>query len=181
VGKGWEKVLASKNFGIGFVLLVLGSEVIGGPTPPQIKPLDPVSIPREERLLQISPLIDDIQIKSSDTTIEVFIDARAMVDCYDQSENLVELREGYTRIIPRRSQSKERRNCSKRVRSYTEKIAELDAADPASREIKILGFRGWHERKIATNPMGVMTKAPANQPANTSSLSPAVNSNDQKQ
>ncbi len=142
--------MISKRLGIGFSVLILSAEVFGGPTPPHIpKELPHAGVAnREGRLDEISPLIEDISFVTSPTTLEVFINAWAFTHCYDKQENIVNLKKDYTEIIPRRIRSHPNDPCVKKYSSFREKVAELDINDPRSKDIRILGFRGWHQRNF---------------------------------
>jgi hypothetical protein len=150
VGQGWGRVLISKRLGIGFSVLILSAEVFGGPTPPHIpKEIPPAGVAnREGRLDEISPLIEEISFVTSPTTLEVFIDAWAYTDCYDKQENIVNLKKEFTEIIPRRIRTHPNDSCRNKYTKFHEKVAELDINDPRSKDIRILGFRGWHHRNF---------------------------------
>ena len=142
-------MISKKIMSVGILFMVLCFEAFGGPTPPQSVKADEEylsSASRDSYLVEVSPLIDNISIKSSATTIEVFIEAWAYTDCYDKKDNVVELRSNHTRIIPRLSRTKFNQPCPLKLKKFNVKVAELDAADPASKEIRVLGFRGWHSR-----------------------------------
>jgi putative AlgH/UPF0301 family transcriptional regulator len=38
--------------------------------------------------------------------------------------------------------------CREKLRAFSTKVAELDIKDPQSKEIRVLGFRGWHIRQL---------------------------------
>lgn len=124
--------------------LVLGcGESLGGATRPQ----GPHS-----RLEEVSPLVEDIEIKKGDPYLEVFIGGLGHLDCYDVREFSVEKVEGETRIVPRLRRSDAHKPCKLGLKRFKDKAADLDPQNPASLKIAVLGFSGWHRREIDKAP-----------------------------
>lgn len=118
--------------------LVLGPTLGGATQPP-----DPHS-----RLEEVSPLIDDIEVVQGNPYLEVFIAGQGHLDCYDIREFQVDKTADATQIIPRLRRSKPEKSCNLGLKRFRDKAADLDPASPASNEIQVLGFRGWHKRKL---------------------------------
>ncbi|MBS1983952.1 MAG: hypothetical protein JST16_07245 [Bdellovibrionales bacterium] len=97
-------------------------------------------------LEEVSPLILDIELVKGDPYIEVFVTGMGHLDCYDVHEFDVQKTPTYTQIVPRLKRSKPERPCKLGLKKYRDKAADLDPQSPASLEVHVLGFRGWHKR-----------------------------------
>jgi hypothetical protein len=107
----------------------------------------PLSLPRLE---EISPIIDDVELKPGDPYVEVFVTGVAHTDCYDVREFDVQRleAEGKTRIIPRLRRSNSFKPCRLGLKPFRDKAADLDPNLASSREVEVLGFRGLHVRRL---------------------------------
>lgn len=104
------------------------------------------------RLEEVSPLVEDIEIKKGDPYLEVFIGGLGHLDCYDVREFVVEKMSGETRIIPRLRRSDSHKPCKLGLKRFKDKAADLDPHSPASEQIAVLGFSGWHKRHLNDTP-----------------------------
>lgn len=122
-----------------------------GASSPPPAPNTAVLLRREHqaRLEEISPLVNDVEIKKGDPFIEVFVSGTAHTDCYDVREYVVEKTDAKTLIVPRFRRSNSEKACRVGLRDFRDKAADLDPANLASYQIEVLGFRGWVKSRLA--------------------------------
>jgi len=109
----------------------------------------PNQTPAATHFEEVSPLIEDIELKRGDPFIEVFITGSGHIDCYDSREYVVEKLERKIRIIARLRRLPTSKRCKLGVKTFKDKAADLDPQSPASYEVEVLGFKGWSRRTMA--------------------------------
>ena len=103
----------------------------------------------KESLVEQSPLIDEVEIIKGDNFLEVFVSGTSETDCYEFREYEVEKKENFIQIIARFRTAQADKVCTKLMKNFREKVADLDANDPRSRTVKVLGYNGWHTATFA--------------------------------
>jgi len=105
--------------------------------------------------LEIAPIVTKVIVKKGDPFIEVFLQGEiAEGDCFDKKEYLVETKKDYTQVLARFRKNNPDAECKAKASTFTDKVADLDPANPASQIVKVLGFYGWS--------MGQLEGAPEN-------------------
>ncbi len=100
-------------------------------------------------LEEVSPLIEEVELVPGDPYLEIFVRGSGHLDCYDVREFAVEKTSDATLIIPRLRRSAPSTPCKMGLKTFRDKAADLDPRIPSSKEIRVLGFRGWHGRSIS--------------------------------
>ncbi len=137
---GWVRVGSClKKVGLGLIAVAWYSQALGGPSqPPSL----------QNHFEEISPLIQDIEIKKGDPFIEVFIVGAGNLDCYDVREFAVEKMPNSTHIIPRLRRLNPLKPCKIGLKTFRDKAADLDPANPSSYQIEVLSYKGWQKRSL---------------------------------
>jgi hypothetical protein len=132
--KNFLKILSLSIF-IGFLQPLLASS-INKPSP-------------NKPFTEISPQVEDVEVKVGDPFIEVFVKGTVTKDCFEHQEYHVEKMADHTRIIPRFRTSSPDQVCkNKKNESFRDKAADLDPHHPSSAEVRVLGYQGWIVRKL---------------------------------
>lgn len=94
--------------------------------------------------LEVAPVISQVVIKKGDPFIEVFINGDVPEgDCYDKKEFIVEALKDETQVIARFRRLNPEQPCRSKIKSFSEKVADLDPNNPASKVVQVLGYYGW--------------------------------------
>lgn len=128
------------HFSLAALLMLSAKCAFGGPTQPQI--LTP------NHFSEVSPLLQDVEIKKGEPFIEVFIEGWGHLDCFTVREFLVEKKAQSTQIIPRLRRVDTASKCKLGLKMFRDKAADLDPNNPASYEIEVLGYKGWEKRSL---------------------------------
>ncbi len=97
---------------------------------------------------EFSPIVEDIQVNRNEHFLEVFVEGWAAMDCFEARDYAVQKLVDRTRIVPRFRKRMPEKKCSKELKKFREKAADLDLSNPASYNLEVLGFHGWHAKKI---------------------------------
>ena len=100
------------------------------------------------RFIEESPIIQDVEIIKGNPFIEVFISGNNETSCFDVHEYAVEKTDKVTKIVPRFRRSWAEKPCDGKMHYFREKAADLDPISPASYEVQVLGYHGWHSRSL---------------------------------
>ncbi len=119
----------------------LSEELPGGPT------VQPDRLVRGENssLMEIAPVITQVDLKKGDPFWELFITAYGDIGCYDKREYEILRQSGTTLIIPRMQRSRPESECKSRRDEFRDKVADLDPQSASSQLIRVLSYNGWIE------------------------------------
>lgn len=99
--------------------------------------------------VEAAPNILSLEVVKGESFFEIFMIHRVPKDCYDARSFRMTDHGEYVDLYPILRRTQFSKPCSAREETLREKLVDLDPTKPSSQRIRVLGFLGWMEQKLA--------------------------------